>query len=410
MLTCLDSSSLCDYCHPAVSGGAQHTGYGLCDVPLSLLTLCHAMQLSLVSRTLRSASAFLLTLHKKFDATAPPHLCWRRSIKLDGPFLLQWAVSLETLVLPDLKTPLRGLAQFLSAATLLSTLELYCIGQVAAEQHGDLLSRCRAVRHLVMRGCPQPGVIPTSIQQLSVMFGCTGSVNWDSKEVSKLVDKARELPQLQDLSLDLGFLDITNLTHSACLRGLRTLRVQFAVEFSSRDIDLSWFQHQECKHLELVIRRCSTGRGSEVVRQVTPLNLAHLTLDLRGRWPFELHEHWGRVTCGKLHVIVSGSGGFIHPTHSLRVLPVSCDITLEFTAACVGTTYMTWEVLTRHHGSFKLILAQGVSLTVLDTSDSAPDNLQQPWQLVVTGAGTVRGLPTSQPSTVYKYFLQNAAA
>ena len=70
---------------------------------------------------------------------------------------------------------------------------------------------------------------------------------------------------------------------------------------------------------------------------------------------------------------------------------------------------MTWAALISHAANIKIVMLPGMELSVLAAGIEVPEDLQQPWQLVVMGADRVHGLPPSQLMNG-PYLLQNAAA
>ena len=381
-------------------------------VRLSIM-LRYAVQLSQVSRTFRRAAAWVPCLHTGLDmhktelamtGTAPAI----RSFQV--PLLLGWAEHVQAISISSEVYSVTGLPDFLLAATRLTRLEIHCKSQCSVGQADFLLSKCHFLTRLLLMGSVKPAVIPLSVTDLSAIFE-DESDELLCEELDNFIFRAERLPLLHTLRLDMSWVSNLCLTCPILLHRLDTLCVRFALLSEVQQWNLGWACRQPCNRLEVELQIFDQNYAvnSDAAQMMRSLNLARLFVELHTSYDNELQDLWSEVTAREsLYLFVANSKAFHASLCPLSTLPASSPETvIQFSSNCSGGQYVEWKALSGRAGSFKIILPPLVVLHV--AMDDCPVPLQQPWQLVVTGGGSVQGLPASQPTSCV-HFLQNAAA
>ena len=340
----------------------------------------------------------------------------------DSPLLLQWARHMEFILVYQPSYRIPGLTQLLAAAVRAIRLHFDSHTTLAAAEAEHLLSICRAVTRLKLRGACLPCILPPTITLLEVAFSPTAGNerSWDPGQVDALIYAAR-LPSLKELVLDFQEVRVVQLTcplHLGCLD-----KLQIRLSLGATTLNLSWVVQQQvqvpCMCLKMVIRLrpdiSSRRPHAAMVQLLSQLQLSSLNLKLIVYGPLTVaHQRlWAQLKLGSLQIVIRCRDGFSQPDQALQVLPRCAILLLDFRPAswgrCPSICHVTWEALTAHAASIQVALSPSHTLRVSGASGSAPEHLQQPWQLVVCGGRGVQGLPPSQP-TDEAYLLQNAAA
>ena len=209
-------------------------------------------------------------------------------------------------------------------------------------------------------------------------------------------------------------------THNVTLQGdillprLEGLSFTFSWH-NQTNLILSWLKRQPCKRLKLTVTLAiaKLPRDRQLMELLRELHLSKLSLIAGRQFLVELQQLWSSLSLHDMDV--NFTGGFSQSFRPLQALPHSRGkAAIRFSVTESGQIDVSWSALASHAN---VVLEMDVSehlagsseLHILGATLTAPEHLQQPWQLTVRQASSVHGLPASQP-TSSSYFLQNAAA
>ena len=336
--------------------------------------------------------------------------------RLDSPLLLQWAVHMGSFHLRDETYSLPGLMRLVAAAENATSLHLKCDDVQSAAQADLLMCSCRSVTRLALRGACLPSILPLTVTHLVADFETddNNAEEWDVRQANALIYHAARLPLLKQLFLH--FLLEEEVVQLSCPIQLQCLdKLVIRMPMVDNDLCLAWAVQQPCTSLEFHLALDTPGqaRHAAMVALLSQVQLSSLMLRLA--LPETLLGVWGQLKTRRLHILVDSYDGFSRPGTALQTLP-HCELLLDTTLAFNNdprprTFWVAWGALTSPAALILVILGPSHRLCVAGAGKkhSAPEQLQQPWQLVVCGGRRVKGLPASQP-TQHTYCLQNAAA
>ena len=379
------------------------------------------LQLSTVCTKLAQAAALTPSLQLGINAWST-HKAPKR---LDSPLLLRWAVHMGFFSLPEEVYPLPGLAQLLATAENATKLRMNCSNVEAAAQAHLLMCSCSSVTQLELAGAHMPSILPLSVKQLLVCFDTVEHLDYseyDARQPNVILYHAARLPFLEQLHL--YFPTEFRAVHLSCPAQLgRLQKLKLELSLSNRDLNVSWVASQPCSCLAVVVGVDSDydDMHAAMVQQLSYCQLTSLTLHLCSMFTPTSQSEWGQLAIKESLCLVDGCSEYGYPqkfnmpTEALLTLPRCANIFLDFASQCMydpgqfREIYVGWGALTSQASHIRVLLGPSHRLFVVEAEKSAPEHLQQPWQLVVCGGLGLQGLPPSQP-TDKAYLLQNAAA
>ena len=357
------------------------------------------LQLSTVCRKLAQAAVRVPALRKGISVGIRHTNGIIKPDRLDSPLLLSWAAHAEALALYQDAHNTPGLAQLLAAAVNITLLCTESEDVLAAAQVDHLISKCRPVTSLQLAGPCPPSVLPEAVEELLVGWELQGCLDFDfdPRQVDILLYHCTRLPHLRRLSLDFGLLQPVTLTCAAQLGKLDSLGIE--LNLCDAEISLSWVLAQPCEHREFwvdVITR-DEGRHAAFVQQLSQIRLQMLTVTLQSDFTAALQALWACVQAERL--TIKFYAGSTQGSHALNMLPCCSTVVLELSQSwdLPAAVQISWEALTRHASKVIICLDVPTELHVtgFEQNGTLLDDMQQPWQLVVSGGGGVQGLPAS---------------
>ena len=362
------------------------------------------------------SSVYLWPNHDGHEGLSPDNL--------DSRLMLSWADSAEYIQLGHGSFAIKGIVKYAAAATKVSMLMLTCFNALEAAQADEVLSQLPSIQTLTLSGFHFPSILPATIKFLTVCgFRDHDGCSLDAAAADAVIWRARNLPHLQ--SLYLGFPD-TKAVKLTCSEQLSALtQLELAMYVSRRTpngLCLDWVRQQPLQHLRLNVNisEAPQGKRAALLQQLAALSITCLTLGLCLESSIHAQEGlsrldqllWTAIRTRVFDLIIKDQCTFQSAAAPLELLPHSCThLTISFTVpgSQRSRKFVTWAALISHAANIKIVMLPGMELSVLAAGIEAPEHLQQPWQLVVTGTDRVHGLPPSQ-LTSGPYLLQNAAA
>ena len=332
-------------------------------------------------------------------------------IRLDSAFALQCAGQAFCLDVRSNAFKVRGVAAFAAAGKQLNNVQVVCTSILEAAQASCLLGYCSTVTALSLSGDHMPAVLPRTVTKLTAKFSPPAACGCDTTQPDALIHHAAFLPQLRRLELLFSRISQPSaVLLQACIRlpSLQSLRIS-TIWLSAPEIDLKWVQHQPCSRLELVVGAdtADIAKHAVIVKQLIHMapsshSAIKLSLDMKVPFTLELQALWSGLRVMRFDLYLTAD-----TWAPLQMLPRCSELHL----GCSGDDYsaqISWQALSSR--AARILVNMNGELHVTGAGSSAPDNLDQPWQLGVICASSICGLPASQPAKHCRYLLQNAAA
>ena len=344
--------------------------------------------------------------------------------RLDSRLMLSWAESARKLIFCHGDFAIRGIIKYAAAASKVSKLMLTCFNALEAAHADDVLSQLHSIQSLTLSGCCSPSILPATIQLLVLLSARDyNNCALDAAAADAIIWRARHLPNLRILSLVFPDTDPARLTSSVQLSALKLLELKLHVSRSTPSgLCLDWVRQQPVRVLlvGVIIRDAPESQRAALLHHIAALQITELTLNISLGRSIHAQERisrldqtlWTAIQPKVFKLFICDQHTFHSAAAPLEFLPLSSlRVTIHFTAgeAHCSQKYVCWSALSSHAANIKIGMLPGMELSVLAAGVEAPEHLQQPWQLVVTGTNRVHGLPPSQ-LTDGPYMLPNAAA